>query len=194
MIGKTISHYKILEELGRGGMGIVYKAEDTKLKRTVALKFLPVDLTRDPEAKKRFVKEAQAASALQHNNVATIHEIQETPDGQIFICMDAYDGETLKERIQKGPFDIQEAIDIAIQIATGLAKAHQKGIVHRDIKPANILITEDGVVKIVDFGLAKLGPGRPSSQKPVPTWVQWPTCPLNRLREPRLTSGLTSGH
>ena len=156
MIGQTISHYKILEKLGEGGMGVVYKAEDTKLKRTVALKFLPPELTRDDEAKERFVHEAQAASALQHNNVSTIHEIDETDEGQMFICMDYYEGETLNEKIKSGPIKIEEALDIAIQIAQGLEKAHKKGIVHRDIKSGNILVTEDGVVKIVDFGLAKL--------------------------------------
>jgi len=168
MIGKTVSHYKILKKLGEGGMGVVYKAEDTKLKRTVALKFLPLELTRDPGAKQRFIQEAQAASALQHNNVATIHEINETKpapgepgDGQMFICMDCYEGEILKDKIQKGPLKIEEAIEITIQIAEGLKKAHKKDIVHRDIKPANIFITEDGVVKILDFGLAKLaGPAQ----------------------------------
>ena len=137
-------------------MGVVYKAEDTKLKRPVALKFLPLDLTRDDESKKRFIHEAQAASAIQHNNICTIHEIDETPDGQIFICMDYYKGETLKKKIERGPQPIDEAIDIALQIAQGLAKAHGKEIVHRDIKPANIMLTTDNVIKIVDFGLAKL--------------------------------------
>ena len=156
MIGRTISHYKILEKLGEGGMGVVYKAEDTKLKRTVALKFLPQELTQDDEAKERFVHEAQAASALQHNNVSTIHEIDETDEGQMFICMDYYEGEALNEKIKSGPVKIEEALDIAIQVAQGLNKAHKKGIVHRDIKSGNILVTEDGVVKILDFGLAKL--------------------------------------
>jgi serine/threonine protein kinase/dienelactone hydrolase len=156
MIGKTISHYKILEKLGEGGMGVVYKAEDSKLKRFVALKFLPPDVTRDPEAKQRFVHEAQAASALQHNNICTIHEIDETDDGQMFICMDYYQGETLKEKIKQGPFRIDESVNITVQIARGLEKAHQKGIIHRDIKPANVLITEEGVVKLLDFGVAKL--------------------------------------
>jgi serine/threonine protein kinase len=156
MIGLTISHYKILEKLGGGGMGVVYKAEDTKLDRMVALKFLPPMLTGDPEAKKRFIQEAKAASALQHHNVATIHEIDETDDGQMFICMDFYAGEALNKKIGKSPVEIEEAINIAIQIARGLDKAHKKGIVHRDIKPGNIMLTEDGVVKIVDFGLAKL--------------------------------------
>jgi serine/threonine protein kinase len=156
MIGKTISHYKITEKLGGGGMGIVYKAEDTKLIRTVALKFLPPELTRDPDSKKRFIHEAQAASALQHNNICTIHDVDETEDGQSFIVMDFYDGETLKKKIERKPLDIDESIEISIQVAQGLDKAHKKDIVHRDIKPANIMITEEGTPKIVDFGLAKL--------------------------------------
>jgi serine/threonine protein kinase len=162
MIGKTISHYKILEKLGEGGMGVVYKAEDTKLKRMVALKFLPPELTRDSDAKKRFIQEAQAASALQHNNICTIHEIDETKpapgepgDGQLFICMDFYEGETLNKKIERGPLPLDEAIEIAIQIVQGLARAHEADIIHRDIKPANILITDRGEVKIVDFGLAR---------------------------------------
>jgi Tol biopolymer transport system component/predicted Ser/Thr protein kinase len=156
MIGKTVSHYRIMEELGRGGMGVVYKAEDIKLKRTVALKFLPSELTKDPEAKKRFIHEAQAASALQHHHVATVHEINETEDGQIYICMDYYPGEALNVKMKGKPLSVDEAVHIAIQIARGLDKAHQKGIVHRDIKPGNAVLSEDGIVKIVDFGLAKL--------------------------------------
>jgi serine/threonine protein kinase/tetratricopeptide (TPR) repeat protein len=156
MIGTTISHYRILEKLGGGGMGVVYRAEDIKLRRPVALKFLPQELTRDAEAKRRFIHEAQAASALQHHNICTIHEIDETPDGQIFICMDCYDGETLKEKIARGPMRVEEAVEVALQIAEGLSKAHEAGMVHRDVKPANIMVTKDGVVKIVDFGLAKL--------------------------------------
>ena len=156
MIGKTISHYKILEKLGQGGMGIVYKAEDLKLGRTVALKFLPPELTRDAEAKARFIQEAQAASSLDHTNVCTIYEIGEIDEGQMFIAMAYYEGETLKKRIERGPLKIGEALDIAVQTARGLQKAHEKGIVHRDIKPANIIITNDGVAKVVDFGVAKL--------------------------------------
>lgn len=156
MVGQTISHYYILEKLGGGGMGVVYKAEDTRLKRCVALKFLPPDLTRDEEAKERFIHEAQAASALQHNNICTIHDIDETDDGQLFIVMDCYEGEPLKGKIARGPMQLEEAVEIALQVASGLAKAHEKGIVHRDIKPANIFITTDGTVKILDFGLAKL--------------------------------------
>jgi len=156
MIGKTISHYKILEKLGEGGMGVVYKAEDTKLDRFVALKFLPLHLSQSAEEKKRFIHEAKAASALDHHNICNIHEIDETDDGQVFIVMALYEGTTLKKKIDEGHFSIEEAIDIAAQIATGLAKAHETGIVHRDIKPANIMIIDDGVVKILDFGLAKL--------------------------------------
>jgi len=159
MIGKTISHYKILEKLGEGGMGVVYKAEDTKLKRTVALKFLPPELTRDSEAKERFVHEAQAASGLDHPNICTIYEIDETEDGQLFIVMAYYGGETVQRKIESGPLEPSEALDIAIQVAQGLRKAHEMGIAHRDIKPANLMITRDGVVKIVDFGLAKLAGG-----------------------------------
>ena len=156
MIGKTISHYKILEKLGEGGMGVVYKAEDTKLKRTVALKFLPQDLSRDDESKERFIHEAQAASALEHNNICNIHEIDEMDDGQMFIAMACYDGETLKKKIEGGPLKLEDAIDISLQISEGLSKAHEKEIVHRDLKPANVMLTNDGVVKILDFGLAKL--------------------------------------
>ena len=156
MIGKTISHYKILEKLGEGGMGVVYKAEDTKLKRTVALKFLPPEWTRDEDAKARFMHEAQAASALDHNNICTIYEVDETEDGQLFIVMALYEGETLKYKIKQSPLKLEEGIELSIQIAKGLAKAHEKKIVHRDIKPANVFITNDGVAKILDFGLAKL--------------------------------------
>jgi TolB-like protein/Tfp pilus assembly protein PilF/tRNA A-37 threonylcarbamoyl transferase component Bud32 len=156
MIGKAISHYKVLAKLGEGGMGVVYKAEDTRLKRTVALKFLPPELICDSVAKIRFVQEAQATSALDHPNICTIYEIDETEDGQIFIAMVYYEGEPLKQKMEQGPLEMQEVIDIAVQVAQGLAKAHGQGIVHRDIKPANILITGNGLVKIVDFGLAKL--------------------------------------
>jgi Tol biopolymer transport system component len=156
MVGKTVSHYTILEQLGGGGMGVVYRAEDTKLKRTVALKFLPPELTRDPDAKERFVHEAQAASALQHPNICVVHDIDETDDGQLFIVMDLYEGGTLKQKIERGPLRIDEALDIAIQVGEGLAEAHEHGIIHRDIKPANILVAKNGVARVVDFGLAKL--------------------------------------
>lgn len=156
LVGKTISHYQILDKLGEGGMGVVYKAEDTRLKRPVALKFLSAHLTRDPEANKRFIYEAQAASALDHQNVCTIYQVDETDDGQMFIAMAYYEGETLKEKIADGPLSQEEALSITIQIAHGLTKAHEKGIVHRDINPSNIIIRPDGVVKIIDFGLTKL--------------------------------------
>ena len=156
MIGKTVSHYRILEKLGEGGMGVVYKAEDIKLKRTVALKFLPPELTRDSEAKERFIQEAQAASALDHPNICTVYETGETDDEQIFIAMACYEGETLRDKIKRGAMDLDQAIPIAIQVGEGLAKAHARGIVHRDIKPANIMVTGDGIAKILDFGLAKL--------------------------------------
>jgi serine/threonine-protein kinase len=156
LAGKTISHYRILEEIGQGGMGVVFKAQDLKLDRPVALKFLPSNLIRDSEAKQRFIQEARAASALQHSNVCVVHDIDETPEGQMFIVMEHLQGETLKRKVERGPLKIEEAIDIAVQVAQGLAKAHENGIVHRDIKPANIIITNAGVAKIVDFGLAKL--------------------------------------
>ena len=138
-------------------MGVVYKAEDEKLKRPVALKFLPIELTRDETAKKRLIREAQAISALQHHNICTIHEIDQSDDGRLFICMDYYEGETLKDRLARGPLSAEEAIDVVTQVARGLEEAHRRGIVHRDIKPANVVITNQGVVKILDFGLAKLG-------------------------------------
>ncbi len=156
LIGKTVSHYRILELLGEGGMGVVYRAEDTRLGRTVALKFLPTGLTSDPKAKERFVLEARAASSLNHPNICTIHDIDETEDGQMFMCMACYDGETVKETLERGPLPIPQALDIALAVARGLGCAHERGIVHRDIKSANILTTEDGHVTILDFGLAKL--------------------------------------
>ena len=156
MIGQIISHYKILEQLGQGGMGVVYKAQDFKLDRFVALKFLLPELGQNEDEKQRFILEAQAASALDHPNLCNIHEIDETADGQLFICMAYYEGETLEKKVSSDQLSVNSAIEIAIQIAQGLAKAHEKGIVHRDIKPANLFVTTDGVVKIVDFGLAKL--------------------------------------
>ncbi len=151
--------YRIIEEIGRGGMGIVYKASDTKLKRIVALKFLPPELTVDPETKDRFVREAQAAASLDHPSICTIHEIDEA-DGKPFIAMAYVEGQTLRERIRSGPSPEDESLEIAIQVAEGLEEAHKKGIVHRDIKPANVMITPKGQVKIMDFGLAKVGGAR----------------------------------
>jgi dienelactone hydrolase len=156
MDGRTVSHYRVLARLGGGGMGVVYKAVDTRLNRPVALKFLPPELTRDEAARRRLVDEAKAASALDHPNICTVYDIDTAPDGQSFIAMGFYDGEALKKRLSNGAIPLVNALDIAIQVANGLAKAHAAGIVHRDIKPANLMITTDGVVKIVDFGIAKV--------------------------------------
>ena len=156
MIGKTISHYRILEKLGEGGMGMVYKAEDTRLMRAVALKFLPPAMTSDPGARERFIYEARAASALDHPNICNIHEIDESEDGRTFIVMACYEGENLKEMLDRGLPEPDRVLDIIRQVAEGLREAHKKNIVHRDIKPANIVVTTDGLAKIMDFGLAKL--------------------------------------
>jgi tetratricopeptide (TPR) repeat protein/TolB-like protein/predicted Ser/Thr protein kinase len=153
---RIVSHYRILDKIGGGGMGVVYKALDAKLGRTVALKFLPPDVTHDEAVKKRLIHEAQAASLLDHPHICNIHEIGETPDGQVFISMAYYEGTSLKDRISEGPMPVREVFEIVYSIADGLSKAHEHGIVHRDIKPGNIVITEDGFVKIVDFGLAKI--------------------------------------
>ena len=154
-IGSTIAHFKILERLGRGGMGVVYKARDLRLGRLVALKFMTSDDEASEAARRRFLREAQAASALDHPNVCTLYEIGETADGQTFLAMSFCEGETLRSRLRRGPLDPREAIEIAIQVADGLAAAHARGIVHRDVHPGNILVS-DGLVKIVDFGVARL--------------------------------------
>ena len=154
--GVQLGPYTVTAEIGHGGMGVVYRAEDPRLDRHVAIKVLPPDLTRDDTAKQRFLQEAKAASALDHQNICTIHEINETADGQLYLVMAYYEGETLKQRIARGPLKVDDAIDIATQVGQGLAEAHGAGIVHRDIKPANLLVTKSGTVKILDFGLAKL--------------------------------------
>jgi serine/threonine protein kinase len=155
MINKSISHYKIIEKLGEGGMGVVYKAQDTKLDRPVAIKFPPRDLCCDPKAKNRFIQEAKSASAMNHPNITIIHDIDEV-EGEFFIVMEYIEGKSIKEILQEKDFKLEEVFNIAIQAAEGLKAAHLKGIIHGDIKSDNLMLTKEGRVKITDFGLARL--------------------------------------
>ncbi|MDA2927508.1 serine/threonine protein kinase, partial [Acidobacteria bacterium AH-259-G07] len=154
MIGKTISHYKILEKLGQGGMGEVYRAEDTNLGREVAIKVLPDLFARDPQRLARFEREAKLLASLNHPNIAAIYGLEEA-DGVRFLVLELVEGETLAERVAKGPLPVEEALEICRQIAEGVEAAHEKGVIHRDLKPANVKITPEGTVKVLDFGLAK---------------------------------------
>ena len=157
MIGQTVGHYEVEARLGGGGMGVVYRARDRKLGRAVALKFLSSHLVASERAKQRFIAEARAASALDHPSIATIHAIEETPDGELYIVMAYYEGETIAARLaRRGTIPVGQAIELVLQAAEGLARAHESGIVHRDVKPANLMITPDERVKVLDFGLAKV--------------------------------------
>jgi serine/threonine protein kinase len=205
MIGKTISHYQITEKIGAGGMGEVYRAEDTNLHRHVAVKVLPDEFVHDAERLARFQREAQVLASLSHPNIATLYGLEES-DGKRFIVMELVEGQTLAHRLLKGPLPVDEALEVCRQIAEGLEASHEKGVIHRDLKPGNVMVTADDKVKVLDFGLAKAfaGDSRPPDATHSPTatesmtapewyWEPPPTCRQNRREASPWISGRTSG-
>jgi serine/threonine protein kinase len=157
LVGTTLSHFSIVAKLGEGGMGVVYKATDTTLRRTVALKVLPANVASDPERRRLFLREARAAAAVTHPNLVTIYEVGEA-DGQVFLALDFIDGRTLRHALDDGRMSVDEALRIARDLARGMARAHEAGIVHRDLKPDNVMIAKDGLLKVLDFGIARVAP------------------------------------